>query len=236
MNQFHVFDPIIVDKLLNDKQRINILKSFSKHGHNAYFKSNDDYIDQSYIIFSEIDNFSWEIQSDAPSLIISKIVNETELINLNLSIGNEVYFLDSSSWKIFETYSINKIQVSRCLGQFRMQQNKNYIDFINSKTYSQSMEERRGNFHGILLKGITDAEEPNINFPLDDLDSITKYFPNNDTYEMSYDIISGSYIDILHSIEKNLNFSTKLYKRKDGGWGTPKKLPNGTVAFKAGVP
>ena len=62
-----------------------------------------------------------------------------------------------------------------------------------------AMVERRGNFHGILLKGITDAEEPNINFPLDDLDSITKYFPNNDTNfsKLTYYLLSDCFFFLL---------------------------------------
>ena len=36
-------------------------------------------------------------------------------------------------------------------------------------------------------------------------------------------------IDTLNHLEKSLNFSTKLYKRKDGKWGVPITLPNGTI-------
>ena len=42
-------------------------------------------------------------------------------------------------------------------------------------------------------------------------------------------IVDGIYIDMLNSMEKVLNFSTKLYKRKDGQWTPPKTLPNGTI-------
>ena len=45
-------------------------------------------------------------------------------------------------------------------------------------------------------------------------------------------LVYGIYIDVLHSMEKSLNFSTSLYRRKDGSWGTPKPFPNGTVILK----
>ena len=41
-------------------------------------------------------------------------------------------------------------------------------------------------------------------------------------------VIDGVYIDVLHTLEKTLNFSTNLYLRKDRIWGIPKK-ENGTV-------
>ena len=236
MNQLLISNPIIIDRSLNTKQRIKVFKSLSNHGHKVSFKLDDYYNHQCYIVFSDILHFNWRIQTNAPSMVISNIQNETELLKLNLSIDNEVYFLDAISWKMFETYTINKIQVTRYLGQFKTHANNvsDYIDFDRSKTYKSSMEERRGNFQGIHLKGMTDYEAPAIDFP-EDLDSVTKFFPNNDTYEMSYDIISGIYIELLYSIEKSLNFSTKLYKRKDGRWGTPKILHNGTVVIEGMV-
>ena len=79
----------------------------------------------------------------------------------------------------------------------------------------------------LLFKGLTEIEEPAIHFPHDFVSNAT-YFPNNDTYDMT-NIVDGIYIDMLNSMEKVLNFSTKLYKRKDGQWTPPKTLPNGTI-------
>ena len=104
------------------------------------------------------------------------------------------------------------------------------IALIEAKDYIPSFVQRRSNFQGIKLKAITDFDVPAVGFP-DDFKSTAKYFPNNETYEMT-NLVYGIYIDVLHSMEKTLNFSTSLYRRKDGSWGTPKPFPNGTVVLK----
>ena len=58
--------------------------------------------------------------------------------------------------------------------------------------------------------------------------TIASYLPNNQTYDVT-NIVKGSGVDLLHSLENLLNFTTRLYKRKDGKWGMPKTLPNGTT-------
>ena len=83
--------------------------------------------------------------------------------------------------------------------------------------------------HTLLFKGLTEIEEPAIHFPHDFVSNAT-YFPNNDTYDMT-NIVDGIYIDMLNSMEKVLNFSTKLYKRKDGQWTPPKNLSDGTIVL-----
>ena len=82
----------------------------------------------------------------------------------------------------------------------------------------------------VYLKGMTDAESPFVNFP-SDFASKASYFSNNDTYDMT-NLASGIYIDILHSAEKMLNFSAKLYLRKDRKWGMPRKLANGSIILQ----
>ena len=63
-----------------------------------------------------------------------------------------------------------------------------------------------------------------------DFHSKAKYFSENETYDMT-DIASGIYIDVLKYAEKTFNFTTKLYLRKDGNWGIPKKSSNGTIVL-----
>ena len=132
-----------------------------------------------------------------------------------------MYFIDWISLKIYETYiTTNNVNFTRYLGQF-LEDKMIFEDNIPS-----SMVSRRGNFYGIQLKAMVEREVPMINFEI----SKAIYFPNNDTYDVT-DIVSGYFIDILHSLEERFNFTTKLYKRKDNKWGYPKTLPNGTVVL-----
>ena len=86
--------------------------------------------------------------------------------------------------------------------------------------------ERRGNFHGLQLIGMSEKDPPQLDFPDNFADKAT-YFSNNGTYDVTQ-FVNGSYVDILNHLEKSLNFSTTLYKRKDGKWGLSEKLENGT--------
>ena len=70
-------------------------------------------------------------------------------------------------------------------------------------------------------------QRPSINFP-EHFTSKVKYFSNNQTYDMT-NVVDGVYINVLLSLESLLNFSTKLYLRKDEKWGIPKILQNGSV-------
>ena len=91
--------------------------------------------------------------------------------------------------------------------------------------YIPLFTKRRGNFHGILLNGMVEYEPPMTYFP-DDFANKAEFFSENQTYDMT-EVVDGYFIDSLHSIERVYNFSTKLYKRRDGGWGMPQKLVYG---------
>ena len=57
------------------------------------------------------------------------------------------------------------------------------------------------------------------------------YFPANKTYDVT-SLTQGPYYEILKQMEKKLNFTTRLYKRKKRGWGIPIQYPNGTIYVK----
>ena len=110
------------------------------------------------------------------------------------------------------------------LGQFQV---KDKFSFIESYCYIPSIIRRRGNFHGMQFIGMTEYEPPMIYFPRD-FDKNVAYFPNNETFDITY-IVNGYFMDALHSLEKKYNFTMKIYKRKDAAWGMPKTLSNGTI-------
>ena len=160
------------------------------------------------------------------TVVISQIENEVDLITVNVSIGEEVYFLDKNTFKIYEAYAINKIHVKRYLGQFH-EINKSSALFSPSDDFVDSFLERRGDFYGDQLIVMTEQWLSYIMLP-DDFADQSNYFPENETYDVTR-IVSGSYKNVLSHLEKSLNFSTKLYKRKDGVWGMPKIMPNGSI-------
>ena len=98
---------------------------------------------------------------------------------------------------------------------------------MKAKDFVPSFVNRRGNFYGIQFKAMVDFEPPMTYFTKD-YKSKVEYFQKNETYDVT-DVSRGLYIDVLKSLGSSLNFSIKLYQRKDGEWGLPKKLSNGTI-------
>ena len=69
-------------------------------------------------------------------LVVCKIQNEEDLKEVNVSIGSEVLFLDAVLLKVYESYTINKIQIIRYLGQFEVNyESKAEAKFVPSLDY-----------------------------------------------------------------------------------------------------
>ena len=153
MDRFQVHHPIIfVNNFLTVSEQAKLFRDFSKYGVKISFNCYENMdIHQSYVVFSELSDFKWEIQTNAPVLVISRIANEADLSILDLFVDQEIYFIDWTSFEMYEYYTINELKVSKFLGKFRLQ---NPVEFLPAKDFNPLMIERRGNFHGLQLKGI----------------------------------------------------------------------------------
>ena len=156
-------------------------------------------------------------------LVIASIEEKTNLSGTGtIPLHKEIYFLDKHSFKIYETFVVNEINVTRYLGQFDEKGTK----FNPAKDFRNSLIERRGNFYGIELTCMVEHYPPLIKLPVG-FEHHVPFYSNNQTYDLT-NYITGAYINVLHSLEKIHNFSTKFYKRKDGKWGSG-ILANGTM-------
>ena len=201
--------------ILSKKQKHNLVKSLSNNNQLCRFVTDVENLSNSPILIFQNkprSKFSFRFQNKA--LVISTIKNETDLTNVNLRIDEEVYFLDWYSKHIYEVYSINSMQV---------------IQKLSMKELNTQFERRRGNFHGTELIGLTEQFSTFVTLPYQ-FEEFVKYHEENDTFEIT-DIVQGSYIEILKYAENHLNFSSKLFKRRDGLYGFPKQFPNGTIVF-----
>ena len=229
MKKFVVSHPIILNTNLKISNKVALLKMLSYNGHETSFNKNHSHGYQSYIIFSELQKFKWEIHTNVPVFVVSKIQHEKEFNHINLPLDSEIYFIDETTLKLYESYSVNNIHTTRYLGQFQIQDKVIFID----SNFIPSLIKRRGNFHGVQLNAVTEQLLSLAEVPID-YESKVNYFPNNQTYDVT-NIIEGSTIDLLHSLEKFFNFSTRIYKRKDGKWGSSTKLENGTYVPTTGM-
>ena len=144
---------------------------------------------------------------------------------LEVQINQEIYFFNENIKEVYELYEINNVKMFRIIGvieenlQFTWKENPHLL-------------ERRKNFQGIQLIGMTEAEQRSIFWNTTDLmKESTPYFLNNDTHLVT-DIAHGTYIDVLKFLESKHNFSVQLFKRGDESWGSVKILPNGTLEAK----
>ena len=48
-------------------------------------------------------------------------------------------------------------------------------------------------------------------------------------------LYQGSFYDVLKHMEETLNFTTKIYRRKSGGWGMPIIYPNKSIQLSPGM-
>ena len=226
IEHFQILNPIILEKNLTNTGKIKLLKIFSINGLHTKFGTKVSHRYQSFIvILSSLQDFQWEIQTNVPVLVVSKIQNIEELRHINLPLDAEVYFVDHITFNTYEAYTINNINITRHLGQFRK---KIDLVYFNHATNVDSLFiKRRGNFNAIELKGMTERGSL-VHIPKG-FEYKANYFENNQTYDVT-DFASGKYINMLKSLENVFNFTTRLYKRKDGEWGSPRRLRNGTVA------
>ena len=124
--------------------------------------------------------------------------------------------------EVFESYQINNRNVNRKLGE--LQQTTKSFQWEHG--VSSDFIKRRSNFYGLVIKGMTEFEGMFMNARLSYLENAL-FFPNNQTYHIN-NFIYGVYHDILTIIERQLNFSTILYKRKKEAWGYVYPQPNGS--------
>lgn len=230
MEKFQIYNPVVINTLpkTNQYENVKLFKLLSNIGHITSFKNITNHPFQSFIVMTDLHNFKLEIQSKAPTIVITDINSKLDLAHVKLSIDSEIYFIDKKSFIVYETYIINTVQITNYLGQFKFE---NGVSFEADKDFNSMLVERRSNFHGIQLNAMVELEPHMIYFP-SDFASKVKYFSNNQTYDMT-NIVEGVLIDVLHLLEKKYNFSTQLYKRKDGEWGLAELLHNGT--YRRGI-
>ena len=144
--------------------------------------------------------------------------------DLSTKINQEIQFVNTRTWEVYEHYTVNNEKIQTKLGLF----DKN-LKYIPSTL--QIFEERRGNFQGHHLKAITEQDSPSIKINL----SSTNYYDEiNQVYDVTENV-GGMYYDMFRILQEQLNFTTSIHKRKDGKWGPITILENGTI-LTAGVP
>ena len=140
-------------------------------------------------------------------------------------INKQVYLLNNE-FEVFESYYIKDRNMTGKLGQFI---DSKYIPEVNIE---QDFLKRRSNFQGVQFtaltesNGVKDKMENLENCPFDIIE---------DRYDVTCCLDRGVGYHILMELQKSLNFTTRIFKRRSVGWGVPKLLENGTISLKPGM-
>ena len=238
LDEFKINQPIIQNTLLDSKDLTNIVKYLSFKGYSLGFRQNQTFQPyQSFLIFTNLRNFKWNLPTYAPILVITRIQNEIDLKQVDVSIGSEVLFLDWFSLRVFEAYNVNKAHVTRYLGQFQEKNmGKRDMIFFQSKDYIPSIEKRRQNFYGLQINVATTSYM--LGNPADFSNEV-KFFANNNTYDVTNMVTTKEskqlHFTILKWMENEFNVSAKYFMRRDMKLGSPKVLLNGSIVLGEGV-
>ena len=158
--------------------------------------------------FEEVRGYSETFVILARQSIMQDVLN-----TMKVDINQKVFIVDQSTHDSYEVYAINNHQIMRKLGKFHHRTK----DFIWENGIERNLITRRSNFHGLSLKVMTEASGNNLLLEPNWKDQ-AKFFDSNQTYLVTK-FTSGSFHDVLIAMQKELNFTAELYKRKDSGWG-----------------
>ena len=179
------------------------------------------------LIFHELKEvesyFQQNKRINSTHIVILQDIDFNSITNsMAIPIDARVFFVNLSSNEVFEFYKINSFSVKTRLGRL----NEESGQFKWNHKVNADFFIRRFDFYGTTLKGMT--EETGKQLILDPrYREKAPYFPGNETYLVT-DYTIGLYFDVLLEVQKMLNFTTELYKRKDISWGFVYPQGNGT--------
>ncbi len=147
-------------------------------------------------------------------VIIALPGNFNESFGHHVKINQETYFLHNETLEMIEAYSINGVLVKTKIGHY--EKINGTLKFQQS-VRSLAIVDRRSNFHGQLIVGMT-TDFVGLLTLRDGYKTGAVFHASNETYDVT-DWAEGLYFDILQTTAGHLNFTYKLYRRKDDVWG-----------------
>ena len=117
IDTFQLGDVIIQNNCFTLNHKTGLLKIFSAKGKLINLNGKRYHQFHSFIFCPDnINNFSLSKQIKSQVVVIGQIENQNYLNEVNVSVGEIVYFLDKSSLKVYEAYIVNRVHITRYLG------------------------------------------------------------------------------------------------------------------------
>ncbi len=162
-----------------------------------------------------INTFDLRVASKRPLLALTNGLDLAS--NLSLTIDQQVYVLQTGSLTLTETHVINGKRFVRALGRFNA--NFNWIQNSEIDGNAFDITKQRMSFHGARLKVFTEAQSPYMSFADGFQDEAVASTEIADTFEVDL-YARGMMRDVLSIFGQELNFTTSIFKRFDGQWGS----------------
>ncbi len=131
-----------------------------------------------------------------------------------------MYFLNVDSLTVTERYMTNGHSVENPIG--RILSSEGRVRYRQEAT--ESFLRRRSDFGGVPLKAMIEPDVPYLTFDRGVKKEETGWVEDRRGHPIKLldrSGVSGLFFDVLRVLEKDMNFTTELYTRKDGAWGYP---------------
>ena len=222
ITEFQLNNPYLIGSI-NDIT-LELVRLLSKNGHVINVKrkieefSFNEKLTENAIVFVnyETKNFDLPRNYFHNLLLISKDDTFEETLDIVASrclINQKVFLLNGNSLEIYEAYTINNVVLKKKLAHVDWASN----NFIWQIEVNPDFVQRRSNFQGITLKGMVNFWGLLMNADSSYLEK-APYFSKNETHQIT-NFTYGLYVDVLMTLQDRLNFTTILYKRKNGSFG-----------------
>ena len=144
--------------------------------------------------------------------------NFDAIVNLPSRNNQDVKFIDTRTWMVYEYYTINGKDIMRSLGFFNS-------SFQYGSILTDSLIKRRNNLQGYNLKAMTENNLYDINIDI----ALAKYDNKIQMYDVTKST-KGKYYEIFLTMQDHLNFTASLHKN-NGSWGKISLLKNNTLVL-----
>ena len=148
--------------------------------------------------------------------------NFDAIVNLSSRINQNVKFIDTKTWMVYEHYTINGNEIMRSIGFF------NSSSFQYESILPDSIIKRRNNLQGYKLKAMTEHYLNDIKIDM----ASAKYDNKTQMYDVTQST-TGKYFEIFLAMQQHLNFTASLHKNIVP-WGKVSLLENNTL-FISGI-
>ncbi len=175
---------------------------------------------------------SW-LLSGKMLLLVGKTNEVTEannILKLSVGIGQVVYFLDTETGRLTESYNVNGLSISNLLGQ--ASSSNNFV-WVNNR----DILTRRSNFQGLQLKICSYAiGAPFMHYPNKVREGFNWIRDRKGSLIADVTEVAGfgSFMEVMLMLQSELNFTTSIVVRKDDSFGFP-RFVNGTFVGYTGM-